>query len=61
MWENIEKAKNQFPEHAHEFDFCPKSYNLPKDYKKFCSDRKALDNKEMYILKPNNSTEGKNI
>lgn len=44
-----------------EYNFCPKTYILPEDYKKFCIDRESSGYKYMYILKPSSSSCGKGI
>ena len=44
-----------------EFNFCPKSYIFPDDYRKFCIERESSNNKHMYIIKPAASSCGKGI
>jgi tubulin polyglutamylase TTLL4 len=35
-----------------DYNFCPRTYLFPDDYRKFCSDREAENFKYMYIMKP---------
>ena len=44
-----------------EFNFCPKTYVFPNDYRKFCMERESSGNKLMYIMKPQGSSCGKGI
>jgi len=41
-----------------EYDFCPKSYVFPQDYREFRLDREASGNKLTYILKQSDGTMG---
>lgn len=49
--------KRQFAE----FNFVPKTYLFPDDYRKFTTDREADNFKHMYILKPAASSCGRGI
>ena len=46
---------------TNDYDFCPRTFVFPEDYKKFCSERESSGNKLMYILKPSDSSCGKGI
>jgi tubulin polyglutamylase TTLL4 len=49
--------KRSFPE----YNYCPKTYLFPDDYRKFCMDREADNYKHMYIMKPSASSCGRGI
>ena len=57
MWKNICRMKRVFPE----FNFCPKTYLFPDDYRKLCMDREAENFRHMYIMKPSASSCGRGI
>eukprot|EP00352_Strombidinopsis_acuminata_P001087 CAMPEP_0176342966 /NCGR_PEP_ID=MMETSP0126-20121128/3588_1 /TAXON_ID=141414 ORGANISM="Strombidinopsis acuminatum, Strain SPMC142" /NCGR_SAMPLE_ID=MMETSP0126 /ASSEMBLY_ACC=CAM_ASM_000229 /LENGTH=53 /DNA_ID=CAMNT_0017688675 /DNA_START=1251 /DNA_END=1412 /DNA_ORIENTATION=+ len=44
-----------------EYNFCPKTYLFPDDYRKFMMDREQENYKNMYIMKPNASSCGRGI
>ena len=44
-----------------EFNFCPRTYLFPDDYRKFCMDREADNYRHMYIMKPSASSCGRGI
>lgn len=49
--------KRIFPE----YNFCPKTYLFPDDYRKFTMDREADNYRHMYIMKPSASSCGRGI
>ena len=57
MWKNICRMKRCFSE----FNFVPKTYLFPDDYRKFCMDREAENYRHMYIMKPSASSCGRGI
>ena len=57
MYKNYARMKKQFAE----FNFVPKTYLFPDDYRKFCSDREADNFRHMYIMKPSASSCGRGI
>lgn len=57
MWKNIEKMAGLFRE---SFNFCPSTFILPEDYRKFNVERESCP-KDLWILKPSNSACGKGI
>ena len=57
MWKNIFRMRKVFTE----FNFCPKTYLFPDDYRKFCMDREAENFRHMYIMKPSASSCGRGI
>ena len=48
MWKNLSRMRRVFPE----YNFCPKTYLFPDDYRKFVMDRENDNYKHMYIMKP---------
>jgi hypothetical protein len=48
MWKNIVRLKRHFKE----YDFCPKTFIFPEDYRSFCTEREIDNYKSMYIMKP---------
>jgi len=44
-----------------EYNFCPKTYLFPDDYRKFLMDREQDNYKHMFIMKPNASSCGRGI
>ena len=60
MWKNIYRAQ-KIHSLTNDYDFCPRTYVFPEDYKKFCMERENNGNKLMYILKPSDSSCGKGI
>jgi tubulin polyglutamylase TTLL4 len=44
-----------------EFEICPLTYVFPEDYKRFLNDRETNNYKDMFILKPTNSSCGRGI
>jgi len=60
MWKNIQRAQKLFTG-TNEYNFCPKTYVFPDDYRKFCLERESSGNKHMYIMKPCDSSCGKGI
>lgn len=61
MWKNIARAARVFQGNSNEYNFCPKTYIFPDDYRKFCYEREASGYKHMYIMKPSASSCGKGI
>lgn len=57
MYKNFLRMKKSFDE----FNFCPKTYLFPDDYRKFCTDREIENFKHMYIMKPSASSCGRGI
>lgn len=57
MWKNIARMRRVFPE----YNFCPKTYIFPNEYRKFCMDREAEGFRHMYIMKPCASSCGRGI
>ena len=57
MWKNYQRMRKVFSE----FNFCPKTYLFPDDYRKFCMDREAENFRHMYIMKPSASSCGRGI
>lgn len=57
MWKNIEKFQISYP---NLYNFCPITYILPEDFRKFNIDRET-NSKSFWILKPSNSACGKGI
>ena len=49
MWKNIVRMKRQF---AEVYNFCPKTYVLPDDFRSLITDREVDNYKHMYIMKP---------
>jgi len=60
MWRNLQRAQ-KLHSSTNDYDFCPRTYVFPEDYKKFCTERESSGNKLMYILKPSDSYCGKGI
>lgn len=60
MWRNLQRAQ-KLHSSTNDYDFCPRTYVFPEDYKKFCAERESSGNKLMYILKPSDSSCGKGI
>jgi hypothetical protein len=58
MWKNIVRLKRQFPDH---YNFCPKTYLFPDDFRSFTTDREIENYKHMYIMKPAALSCGKGI
>jgi len=58
MYKNIVRLKRIFNK---EFDFCPKTYILPDDYRQFTTDREFENYRSMYIMKPAALSCGKGI
>jgi len=58
MWKNVSRMKKLF---YNEFNFAPKTYLFPDDYRKFVVDREQENFKHMYIMKPNASSCGRGI
>ena len=58
MWKNVSRMKRLFP---NEFNFCPRTYLFPDDYRKFTAERDADNYKHMYIMKPNALSCGRGI
>eukprot|EP00352_Strombidinopsis_acuminata_P000618 CAMPEP_0176345818 /NCGR_PEP_ID=MMETSP0126-20121128/5765_1 /TAXON_ID=141414 ORGANISM="Strombidinopsis acuminatum, Strain SPMC142" /NCGR_SAMPLE_ID=MMETSP0126 /ASSEMBLY_ACC=CAM_ASM_000229 /LENGTH=107 /DNA_ID=CAMNT_0017693029 /DNA_START=2151 /DNA_END=2474 /DNA_ORIENTATION=- len=44
-----------------DYNFCPKTYLFPDDYRKFVMDREQDNYKHMYIMKPNAASCGRGI
>ena len=57
MWKNLSRMRRVFPE----YNFCPKTYLFPDDFRKFTMDREAENYKHMYIMKPSASSCGRGI
>lgn len=57
MWKNLSRMRRVFPE----FNFCPKTYLFPDDFRKLTMDREADGYKHMYIMKPCASSCGRGI
>jgi tubulin polyglutamylase TTLL4 len=57
MWKNIEKMSTLFKDN---YSFCPSTYILPEDYRKFSQDREE-NPKDLWIFKPANAACGKGI
>lgn len=57
MYKNYSRMKKQFEE----YNFCPKTYLFPDEYRKFCLDRETDNYKHMYIMKPSASSCGRGI
>lgn len=57
MWKNLSRMRRIFQE----YNFCPKTYLFPDDYRKFVMDREADSFKHMYIMKPSASSCGRGI
>lgn len=57
MYKNFIRMRRQFED----YNFCPRTYLFPDDYRKFCSDREAEGFRHMYILKPAAMSCGKGI
>ena len=57
MWKNLERMQALYPT---SFNFCPATYLLPEDYRKFSLDLEE-NPKSVWILKPSNSACGKGI
>jgi hypothetical protein len=58
MYKNIVRLKRIY---ANEFNFCPKTYILPDDYRQFTTDREFENYRSMYIMKPAALSCGKGI
>lgn len=58
MWKNIKRLKRV---HGNEFDFCPETYLLPDDYKKWMQDRENEGWTSYWIMKPNAASCGRGI
>ena len=57
----MKRARELFTGDAKEYDFCPKTYCFPADYKQFCSDREDSGNQLLYISKPSDGCAGKGV
>ena len=57
MYKNYTRMRRQFED----YNFCPRTYLFPDDYRKFCSDREAENFKYMYIMKPSAQSCGRGI
>jgi len=57
LWKNFSRMKRSF---GKDYDFCPQTYLLPDDYRRFQSDREN-DPKGLWIVKPMASSQGKGI
>ena len=57
MWKNFVRLKRQFPE----YNFCPKTYVFPEDFRQLTTDREVENYKNMYIMKPAALSCGKGI
>jgi tubulin polyglutamylase TTLL4 len=57
MYKNFVRMRRQFEE----FNFCPRTYLFPDEYRKFCSDREAENFKHMFIMKPAAASCGRGI
>lgn len=57
MWKNIQKMNGIFGDR---FDFCPSTYVLPEEYRKFSVDKEE-NPRDLWIIKPANSACGKGI
>lgn len=57
MWKNLSRMQKLFSE----FNFVPKTYLFPDDFRKFTMDREADGFKHMYIMKPAASSCGRGI
>ena len=58
LWRNVQKQRRKL---GKEFEICPLTYIFPEDYKRFLNDRETNNYKDMYILKPTNSSCGRGI
>ena len=58
MWKNIVRMKRHFPQ---EYNFAPKTYVFPEDFRVFQTDRETENFKHMYIMKPAALSCGKGI
>ncbi len=58
LWRNVQKQRRKL---GKEFEICPLTYVFPEDYKRFLNDRETNNYKDMYILKPTNSSCGRGI
>jgi hypothetical protein len=46
---------------SNEFNFCPKTYVFPEDFRQFTTDREIENYKHMYIMKPSALSCGRGI
>jgi len=58
MWKNVVRLRRCFPK---DFDFCPRTYILPEDFRQLQTDREVDNFKHMYIMKPAALSCGKGI
>lgn len=58
MYKNYMRFRRHF---EGEFNFCPRTYLFPDEFRKFQTDREAENYKHMYIMKPSASSCGRGI
>ena len=57
MWKNVQRMRKLNAE----FNFCPRTYVFPEDFRQFTTEREIDGFKHMYIMKPAALSCGKGI